>query len=340
MAEKADPQVRIGVVGNNLYGQVFARSAVATGRAQVVALCPEFDEPLEPLATENQLRTYPDLAAMLERESLDAVLLACVTARHETDTLAALAAGVHVLMDRPVAPTLEACDRMAARAESERRVVMVGHVLQFWPEYVAAREMIRRGELGRITGVTASRVSGLLNPGWRGRLLNPSYGFGGLEAHVHDIDLLNALLGEPATVWAQARRTEQGGWLRVQSALGYSNGCRAGVEADYSVPLNFPLMMYLRVVGELGTLVYTFRGALAARETARRRLMLFQSDAAPVPVQVTVTDAYVGMMNHFLDAVQHGNMLEWGTLRQARAALQVLLAIEQAATKAERDHGA
>lgn len=335
MTEQAAPQVRIGIVGNNLYGQVFARSVAATGRAKVVALCPEFQEPLEPLATEYQLKTYPGLATMLERESLDAVLLASVTARHEADTLAALAAGVHILMDRPVALTLEACDRMTARAESERRVVMVGHVLQFWPEYVAVREMVQRGDLGQITGVTASRVSGLLNPGWRGRLLNPEYGFGGLEAHVHDIDLLNALLGEPKTVWAQASRTEQGGWTRVQSALGYSNGCRAGVEADYSVPLNFPLMMYLRVVGEQGTLVYTFRGALAARETARRQLMLFQSDAVPVPVQVTVTDAYVGMMNHFLDAVQHGATLEWGTLGQARAALQVLLAIVKSANRAD-----
>lgn len=332
MSQTPAPRTRIGLVGNNLYGQIFARSAAATGRAQVVAVCPELDEPLEPLAKEHHLHTYPSLGAMLEREQLDAVLLASVTAHHEADTMAALAAGAHVLMDRPVALTLEACDRMAAAAEAAQRVVMVGHVLQFWPEYVAVREMVQRGELGQVRGVTASRVSGLLNPDWRRRLLHPDYGFGGLEAHVHDIDLLNALLGEPKTVWAQATRTEQGSWLRVQSALGYSNGCQAGVEADYSVPLNFPLMMYLRLVGEQGTLVYTFRGALSASEAARRQLILFKSDAVPRPVQVTVTDAYVGMMNHFLDAVQNGAALEWGTLRQARAALQVLLAIAQAAT--------
>jgi predicted dehydrogenase len=331
MSDKAQAKARIGIVGNNLYGQVFARAVAAAGRAHAVAICPELGESPEPLATEQQLKPYPTLQAMLEGESLDAVLLASVTAHHEADTLAALAAGVHVLMDRPVALSLEACDRMAARARSTRRVVMVGHVLQFWPEYVAVRERVQRGELGDITAVTASRVSGLLNPDWRARLLNPAYGFGGLEAHVHDIDLLNTLLGEPETVWAQGSQTPAGGWQRVQTSLGYPNGCKAAAEADYSVPLNFPLMMYLRVVGQEGTLVYTFRGALSASETARRRLMLYKPDAAPAPVEVTVTDAYVGMINHFLDGVQRGTPLKWGTLQQAKSALRVLLTIEQAA---------
>jgi predicted dehydrogenase len=165
--------VRIGIVGNNLYGQIYTRSAEATGRAEVVAICPEFTESLEPFATEHRLKQYSDLASMLQADRLDAVLLASVTAHHESDAVACLRSGVHVLVDRPMAMMVESCDRMLAVAKSAQRILMIGYVLQFWPEYVAVREMLQRGDLGRLVAVTASRVSGVLNPSWQTRLLNP-----------------------------------------------------------------------------------------------------------------------------------------------------------------------
>lgn len=328
--------LRVGIVGNNLYGQVFTRAVEAAGRAQAVAMCPELDEPLEPFASEHQLKAYPDLGAMLNVASLDVVMLGCVTTRHSAAAQAALKAGAHVLIDRPLAPTLEACDQIIAVAKATQRVAMVGHVLQFWPEYVTVREMIQRGDLGKPFAVTASRVSGLLNPSWRARLLNPAYGLGCLEAHTHDIDFLCGLWGQPNDVWAQGRQTADGAWIQVQSLLNMAEGCRAGVEADYAVPFNFPLSMYLRVVGDAGTLVFTFRGALAARAAARRNLMLFRGGADPVKIEVPPSDAYVAMVNHFIDCIQEGKPPEWGTLEQARQSLRTLLAISQSAAQIAR----
>ncbi len=323
--------MRVGIVGNNLYGQIFARSVLATGRAQVVAICPEFDESLEPLAGEHALHPYADLASMLKAEQLDGVLIASVTAHHEADAVACLAAGVHVLVDRPMALTPQACDHMAAAAASAQRVLMVGYVLEFWPEYVEIRERIRRGDLGRISAVTASRVSGVLNPAWQARLLHPAYGLGGLEAHAHDVDLLLTLFGEPRSITAHGTFTPDGCCAQVHTLIQFADGCRAGVEADYGVPLNFPLSMYLRVDGERGALVFTFRGALAAREAAQRRLMLFRTGEDPLQVAVPVVDAYVGMMNHWLDCVEHRKPPEWGGPAQGRLSVDILRQISSAA---------
>jgi predicted dehydrogenase len=170
-----------------------------------------------------------------------------------------------------------------------------------------------------------------LNPGWQQRLLNPAYGLGCLEAHIHDMDFINSVLGKPVRVSAQGRQTSQGAWVQVHSLLEYANGVNVGAEADYNVPLNFPLTMYLRVVGELGTLVFTFRGALAASQTARRSLILIKKGADPVELQVPITDAYGGMLAHFLDCATTYSQPQWGSPLQGRQALEILLAVSKSA---------
>jgi predicted dehydrogenase len=330
--------VRIGIVGNHLYGQIFTRSIETTGRAQAVAMCPEFSENLEPFATEHHLKPYPDLNSMLRAEKLDAVMVASVTANHESDAIACLSAGAHVLVDRPMAMTVQGCDNMIAAAWAAGRTCMVGYVLQFWPEYVAIREMIQRGDLGKPLFVTASRVSGVLNPSWQARLLNPNYGLGGLEAHAHDIDLLISLFGEPQEITAHGTFTKNGSCAQVHSLLRFKDGCRAGVEADYRVPLNFPLSMYFRVVGEAAAAVFTFRGALAARDTARRRVTLFKDGSDPVDMPVPITDAYANMVNYFIDCIAKGEEPQAGSPRQARQSVQTLLAIRHSAQAEQMTH--
>lgn len=323
--------IRVAIVGNNLYGQVYRRAVEANPGASVVAICPDLSEPLEPYAAEHNLRAYPDLESLLEAEKPEAVMLASVTAHHAEQAVQALRVGAHVLVDRPIAMDLQACDRMVAQAETSERILMVGHVLQFWPEYVLAREIVRREELGHVLAVTASRVSGTLNPEWQQRLLSPSYGLGGLEAHIHDVDFLCSLFGLPERVIAQGVQTEAGAWAQVHSLLHFQSGIRAGLEADYRVPLNFPLSMYLRVDGETGALVFSFRGALAARQSAQRSMMVFKSSGEAQKIEVPAADAYAAMVAHFFNCIKGNNQPTWGSPSQGRQALEVLLAIARAA---------
>jgi predicted dehydrogenase len=317
----------IGIVGNNLYGQTFAHAAATIEGAKVIALCPELSESLEPFATLMDLHPYPDLATMLAVEKPDAVLLACVSANHERDAMLALEAGAHVLVDRPMAMTKIACDRMLATANGVHRVLMVAHVLQFWPEYVTIREMIKRGSIGEPRVVTASRVSGLLDPSWRARVLNPLYGLGVLEAHIHDIEYITGLFGQPIWISAEGSRMADGTWVQMYTLLRFNGGCHSAIEADYSVPCGYPLTMYLRVVGEKGSLLFNFSGALSARDKARRSLTLFTEDAPPRHVDVPMNDAYQGMIMHFINCAQQGRQPKWGSARKARASLGILSAI-------------
>jgi predicted dehydrogenase len=330
--------IRVAIVGNNLYGQIYTKAVEAIPDANVVAICPELEEPLEPFASEHHLKAYPDLSALLEKEMPDAVLLASVTKQHAEQAIQAFRAGAHVLTDRPIAIDLPGCDLMIAEAEASERILMVGHVLQFWPEYVLAREVIREGELGQVLVVTASRVSGTLNPEWQRRLLDSAYGLGGLEAHVHDVEFLCSLFGLPESVSAQGVQTVEGAWAQVHSLLQFPGGIRAGMEADYRVPLKFPLSMYLRVDGDKGALVFTFRGALAASPLAQRSTLIFKPDFEAQELEVTPSDAYTAMLGHFFNCIRENIQPTWGSPYQARQALEVLLAIARSATEGKTAH--
>lgn len=320
------------VVGNNLYGQIFVRALRSIGEIASIAICPELDESLEPLSSQYQLKPYPDLQTALGVEKPDAVILASITALHAEQASMAIQAGAHVLVDRPIAVDLDACDHMIASASTEKRILMTGHVLQFWPEYVAIRNILKNSELSNLKNISAYRISGTLNPGWLRRLTNPEFGLGGLEAHIHDIDLLNNLIGIPESVYARGTRNQDGGWTQVHSTLSYHNQVNAAVEANYSVPLNFPLSMHLKLVGEEGALVYTFQGALAAQKSAHKSLMQFKNGVDPEEIRVPITDSYLEMVRHFVACIREDRQPEWGTPAQARQALAVVLAVARSAT--------
>jgi predicted dehydrogenase len=93
-------------------------------------------------------RPYPSLEAALADRSFDAALLAVPHHLHEPVATEALAAGLHVLLEKPLAPTLDACDRILAAASAAGTVFMVAENAQYWPEVITVRDLIADGAIG------------------------------------------------------------------------------------------------------------------------------------------------------------------------------------------------
>jgi len=320
----------LGVVGLNLYGKTFINALSNIEGVKVVAICPESNELLEPFASTHNLRTYPDLEEMLGFEKLDGVILATYSALHEQLTLTALTAGLHVFVDRPLSISLDSCHRMELAAKANNRVLMVGHVIRFWPEYVAIREIIAKGKLGKPKVIVASRVSGLIDCSWRSRLLNPNFGLGVLEAHIHDIDYLIGLFGQPEIRFATGSHSLSGAVVQLFSLLQFNNECIANIEADYSVPNNYPLQMYLRITGERASVLFNFSGALSTRDSASRSLVLFENDGRITEnIDITYIDPYQDMLNHFIKCAKEDREPNLGTAHQSSIALDTVLKIRK-----------
>jgi 1,5-anhydro-D-fructose reductase (1,5-anhydro-D-mannitol-forming) len=151
-----------------------------------------------------------DLAASLADPSVEAVYLSSTNEKHRAQTLAALAAGKHVLCEKPLAMTVAEAAEMARAAEGAGRVLGTNHHLRNAATHLAMRDLIAGGRIGRVLSVRVHHAVALPPhlQGWR--IDDPAAGGGVIpDITVHDADTVRHLLGEdPAEVVAQA--TESG----------------------------------------------------------------------------------------------------------------------------------
>src|SRR5262249_39097345 len=131
-----------------------------------------------------------DLDAVLADPEVDAVDVCLPTPLHRSVAERALAAGKHVLLEKPIALTVEDADAIvAAAAAVPDRVFMVGMVLRFWPEYVELQRRMAARELGRPLAVQASRLSPPAD--WNDWMADHAQSGGpAVDLMIHDFDQL------------------------------------------------------------------------------------------------------------------------------------------------------
>ena len=145
---------------------------------------------------------------------IDLALVAVPNAFHERVTVDLLAAGIHVLVEKPMARTTAECDRMIASAAASGRLLAVGHDFRQYPVAGFARALFSAGLLGRVRRVDVQQSAGGRWPCVSAAVLSPEAGGGVLmDFGVHLLDLL---------LW----------WLGDLRALAYRDDAEGGVEAE------------------------------------------------------------------------------------------------------------
>jgi len=150
--------LRVGILGAGFFGAFHARAIAAVPDIHLVAVCADELAPAEAFAAEHGGKPYGDWRALLDDRAVDAVAITAPHHLHCEFAVAALAAGKHVLLEKPMARSVAECSRIIASAEAGRRKLMVGQIMHFvWPCLVA-REILDRGELGKpVTGSSSLR---------------------------------------------------------------------------------------------------------------------------------------------------------------------------------------
>ncbi len=99
---------------------------------------------------------YASLADAIAAGGFEAALIAVPHDRHEMLATEALAAGLHVLLEKPLAPTLDACERILAAASAAGTVFMVAENAQYWPEVLLVRDLLRDNTIGDVVTARAA----------------------------------------------------------------------------------------------------------------------------------------------------------------------------------------
>ncbi|MGI5155198.1 Gfo/Idh/MocA family protein [Microbispora sp. CA-102843] len=192
--------LRLGVIGAGTIAEFHVAAARRTGgQAQVVAVCDVRAEAAEKLAAEAGALAFTDHRAMIDAGGLDAVVITVPHALHTPITLDAAAAGLHVLLEKPIATTREDAVRMIEACRAAGVVFAVGHVLRFVPTLRAAASYLASGELGRVVVASERRTADYADPARPRWFLDPGMAGGGIVLNVgtHSIDKLQMLVGSP-----------------------------------------------------------------------------------------------------------------------------------------------
>ena len=145
--------VRLASIGAGMIGHVHAHIAASMEECSYVALCDE-DASKEQMARKLGATYYRDFREMIEKETLDGVIISLPNELHEPVGSACAGKGLHIFMEKPIAPTVQAAEKLIESARSNKVALLIGHHRRFNPMMVATRDMVRGGELGEIVGIS------------------------------------------------------------------------------------------------------------------------------------------------------------------------------------------
>lgn len=153
----SDP-VRIGLIGAGAVVQVAHLPVLKRLKSvELAAICDTDLPKARALATRFGIPdVFDDIEDLLGHERVDALLIATPNHLHESHILAALAAGCHVLVEKPLALSAAGALKLAKAAEKRNRVVMVGMTHRYRPDAQAVRSFVQSGELGEIDSIRSS----------------------------------------------------------------------------------------------------------------------------------------------------------------------------------------
>lgn len=181
--------MRVGVIGCGAFGQHHVRNFSEMEDVELVGVADVDEVQLHAMKERFGVATYPDYSQLL-RCDLDAVTVAVPTKVHQKVVLDALKKGIHVLVEKPIASSLEEGREMIVTAQREGKKLMVGHVTRFEPTVARLKEMIHKGDLGDVVSLSAKRV-GPYHPRIRDVGII-------IDLGVHDIDIISYLYQEQA----------------------------------------------------------------------------------------------------------------------------------------------
>lgn len=325
--------VRIGIAGIGFMGVTHYKAARNLEGGQVTAL---FTRDAKKLAGDwtnvrgnfGDAGGVQDLSGVRRHDSLDSLLndpevdlldICLPTYLHKEVALRALAKGKHVLVEKPIALNLEDADEMIGAAKTAGRLLMVGQVLRFFPEFAVVKEALDGGEYGRLLGAHFKRV--ISRPNWSGdNWFEDASKTGGpvIDLHIHDADFVQYLFGMPSAVFATGVVAPNGqvDYLVTQYLFDGRDACittASGAMSQSGVPF------------EHGYDVYFERATLRYNSLTGPSIHLALKDGTVTGVTPSKPDAFAAELQAAVDGVRSGQLPPTLAGESARNSLHLCL---------------
>lgn len=305
--------VGVGVVGLGFMGTTHVKAYQAAARAgfpcRLVAVADKSAERLtgrasaagnigsgepEQIFDPSQVRCYFDPRQVIDDPRVQLVSVCTHTDTHVDLAVAALKAGKHVLVEKPVALTSAEVQRLTAAASESGKLCMPAMCMRFWPGWSWLRDLVRSGTHGKVVSATFQRLGA--PPTWTEFYRDLRRSGGALvDLHIHDADFIRWCFGEPSEV------VSTGTLMHVSTIYRFPGGpthVLAEGGQDYAPGFGFR-MRY--VVG--------FERATADFDLGRSPMLLLHTDKGSEAVSLasgTPESGYDGEIRHLVRAIAEG----------------------------------
>ena len=268
-------------------------------------------------------RKYSDWRDAVSGADVDAFDICLPTNLHAPAAVAALEAGKHVLVEKPLALNGEEADRMLAAAGKAGRLLMTAQVLRFFPEYQPLIASQRSGGLGQARAAMFRRRCGA--PAWGAWLTDPEKSGGGIfDLLIHDADMSLHLFGPPMAVSATGFENISDGIDIITAQLYYRDGLTAVIAGGWHHPGSYPFSMEYTVSFDGGTLEYSSAG---------KPPMLYGSDGTAKPLDTPGKDGYQAEIEYFLECASGNKRPELCTPEESAASVKLMRLLEDARSR-------
>jgi len=223
-------ELGVAVIGAGFWGRNHARNLNELSQTRLLAICDRDEKKAKAVAELFGVDTYRDSSRMLARKDVEAVTVCTWSTNLAAEAMKALKAGKHVLVEKPMANSVNEAKRIVQLAKTKQRLLMVGFLMRFIPGLERIKQAVDKGEIGTVVYATARRVSQ-----WPERI-----GDVGVikDLAVHDIDVTRYLFDdEPVEVFAKAGNFRHKKFEdHAQVLVTFKGGKTAFIEANWLTP--------------------------------------------------------------------------------------------------------
>ena len=190
MADKMH-KLKVAVVGTGVMGKFHVRNYSEIPEVELAAVCDVNEKEGKAIASNFNCRFYKDYRDLAKNEELDIVSVAVPTKFHKEVAIFFLENKVNVLLEKPIADTVENAEEIVEAAKRYKAKLAIGHVERFNPAVSKVKELVDSGRLGTINSIIVRRI------GQYPIQIKDSDVV--IDLAVHDIDIVNYLLGKLPT---------------------------------------------------------------------------------------------------------------------------------------------
>ncbi|MCB9532489.1 MAG: Gfo/Idh/MocA family oxidoreductase [Myxococcales bacterium] len=232
--------LRFAIAGYGYIAHYHARAVVAAGGTVTAVLGRDPDKAAAFAQQHGGAAVFTSLDRLLAADVADALVVATPNSLHAPSTIAALRAGLHVLVEKPMALDGTQARQMAAAATAADRQLLVGHMWRYDPQAIAIRDAVQAGEIGQVVKTKGYGIHVAWGPG--GWFVDPQLAGGGalVDMGVHAIDTARFLLGDPRPVSVYARLSTRFGSYAVDDlgviVIEWEGGVTSVIESGWWNP--------------------------------------------------------------------------------------------------------